>query len=175
MGLNNWESTDKPARMDFVNDNKLLDDFMMGFVGTVMSTARTTAPAGWLYCQGQAVSRTTYARLFTAIGTTYGSGDGSSTFNLPDMRGRMPYGANGNLGTKAGSTTHILTTNEMPAHSHSLNIFVENYGTNKGGIAPYSTVASNQPECHYTPSTTGGSGAHNNMPPYLALYFIIKY
>ena len=61
-------------------------------VGCVIPFAGAAAPTGWLLCQGQAVSRTTYAQLFSVIGTTYGSGDGSTTFNLPDMRGRVAVG-----------------------------------------------------------------------------------
>jgi hypothetical protein len=60
--------------------------------GLVMPFAGTTTPDGWLACDGSAVSRTTYSLLFTAIGTTYGDGDGSSTFNVPDLRGRLPVG-----------------------------------------------------------------------------------
>lgn len=61
--------------------------------GTLLGTARSSAPTGFLLCQGQAVSRTTYAVLFAAIGTTYGAGDGVTTFNLPDYRGRALVGA----------------------------------------------------------------------------------
>ncbi len=69
-------------------------------VGCVIPFAGAAAPTGWLLCQGQAVSRTTYAQLFSVIGTTYGSGDGSTTFNLPDMRGRVAVGSDANsLGT----------------------------------------------------------------------------
>ncbi|EHL69933.1 hypothetical protein HMPREF1032_02932, partial [Subdoligranulum sp. 4_3_54A2FAA] len=61
-------------------------------VGCVIPFAGAAAPTGWLLCQGQAISRTTYAQLFSVIGTTYGSGDGKTTFNLPDMRGRVAVG-----------------------------------------------------------------------------------
>ncbi|ADL53204.1 phage tail protein [Clostridium cellulovorans] len=63
------------------------------FPGKIDMTATTTAPQGWLICDGSAVSRETYANLYTAIGTTYGNGDGTTTFNLPDMRGRVPIGS----------------------------------------------------------------------------------
>ena len=62
-------------------------------VGCVIPFAGAAAPTGWLLCQGQAISRTTYAQLFSVIGTTYGSGDGKTTFNLPDMRGRVAVGS----------------------------------------------------------------------------------
>lgn len=105
--------------------------------GTIASTARTTAPTGWLLCFGQAVSRATYARLFDAIGTLYGPGNGSTTFNLPDCRGRaiagkddmggssadrltaQSGGLNGDiLGATGGAETHTLTVAQTPAHTH---------------------------------------------------------
>lgn len=109
-------------------------------VGGVMDYAGATAPSGWLLCYGQNVSRTTYADLFTAIGTTYGSGDGSTTFKLPDYRGRvlagkddmggtsanrltgLSGGVNGdNLGATGGLETHTLTTAQLATHSHSVD------------------------------------------------------
>lgn len=70
--------------------------------GAMMAYAGATAPAGWLLCYGQAVSRTTYSALFAVIGTAYGAGDGSSTFSLPDLRGRVPAGRD-NMGGSAAS------------------------------------------------------------------------
>jgi len=91
--------------------------------GAVIPFAGASAPVGWLFCHGQAVSRTTYARLFAVIGTTYGAGDGSTTFNLPDLRQRFPFGkaASGTgstLGGKGGELTQVLTTSHLPPHSH---------------------------------------------------------
>jgi microcystin-dependent protein len=98
-------------------------------VGAVTMWVAADAPTGWTLCQGQAISRTTFGSLFTVIGTTYGAGDGSTTFNLPDLRGRVPMGAGlgrnvaGNadlatsrtLGTKVSDAqTHTLTTGEIP-------------------------------------------------------------
>ena len=113
--------------------------------GTVFPTARahTNLPSGFLLCAGQAVSRTTYATLFAAIGTIYGAGDGSNTFTLPDLRGRVVAGKddmnaesvtsadrltnqtgglNGDtLGATGGAETHQLTTAQLASHSHTLN------------------------------------------------------
>lgn len=104
--------------------------------GTVTNFAGSTAPEGWLLCYGQAVSRTTYADLLAVIGTTYGAGDGTTTFNLPDLRGRIIAGldlmggvaaarlntttmtSNG-IGGTGGAQTHTLTSAQMPAHTHS--------------------------------------------------------
>lgn len=108
--------------------------------GMLMPFAGSAAPSGWLLCAGQAVSRTTYAALFAAIGTAYGNGDSTTTFNLPDLRGRVPAGVdnmngtaanrvtNGGsgitgttLGASGGAETHTLTTAQMPSHSHTVN------------------------------------------------------
>ena len=88
--------------------------------GMVVPYAGAAAPDGWLLCQGQAVSRTTYAQLFSVIGTTYGSGDGSTTFNLPDMRGRVAVGSDANWGcaAKRGETAHTQLLTEMAEHYH---------------------------------------------------------
>ena len=92
----------------------------------------TPPTAAWLLCYGQAVSRTTYAALFAVISTTFGVGDGSTTFNLPDMRGRVPVGqddmggtaanritAANAIGVSGGASTHTLSISEIPSHSHS--------------------------------------------------------
>lgn len=107
-------------------------------VGCVLDFAGSTVPAQWLLCFGQAVSRTTYALLFAVTGTAFGVGDGSTTFNIPDLRGRAAFGvdnmggstagritaAGGNFdGTTIGNTgglqNHTLTTTEIPSHTHS--------------------------------------------------------
>ena len=109
--------------------------------GTVNTFAGSTAPSGWLLCDGRStgILRATYADLFSVIGTTYGSGDGSTTFNLPDMRGRVPAGldnmggtaasrltgtvlsAANTLGATGGAQTHTMSSNEMPSHTHIQN------------------------------------------------------
>ena len=81
-------------------------------------------PVGWLVCNGSAVSRTTYANLFTTIGTTWGAGDGTTTFNLPDLRGKVPRGVaasgTGNvLGSSVGADTHLHTG---PSHTHAFSV-----------------------------------------------------
>lgn len=93
--------------------------------GIVSAYAGATSPAGWLLCNGAAVSRTTYASLFAAIGTAYGTGDGSTTFNLPDMRGRVPVGLDTAqvefdvLGEAGGAKTHRLTEAESGLRDHA--------------------------------------------------------
>ena len=165
--------------------------------GLVMETAATTAPTGWLVCDGSPVNRTTYAALFGAVGTSFGAGDGSTTFNLPDMRGRVAVGvgtASGaagatahSLGQKAGEETHQLVTGEMPSHTHndtghthsgaSAYQYIMNASGGAVGYAsgPNGLNAANTTLTDYAHlSNTGGDGAHNNMQPYVGLNYIIK-
>lgn len=122
-------------------------------VGAILPYAGSSAPVGFLLCQGQAVSRTTYAELFDLFGTTYGVGDGSTTFNLPDFRQRFPLGkaasGTGNtLGATGGSMEHVHAqtshTHSVPNHTHS------NPNTNSGGSHAHSQ------------SSTGSGGSHNH-------------
>ena len=92
-------------------------------IGVGMDWFTETAPDNWMLCRGQAISRTAYAELFAIIGTTYGVGNGSTTFNLPDFRGRVGVGktSNGtfaNLNGKIGTETVTLTESQMPRHGH---------------------------------------------------------
>lgn len=154
-------------------------------VGTVLPTAIASAPAGWLLCYGQAVSRSTYATLFNAIGTAFGAGDGLSTFNIPDMRGRVPAGkddmggssaarltaalSSTTLGASGGAATHILSTNEMPGHSHLLA--ESQFG---GGVSAQSYGVGAANSSGGTTQSSGGGAAHNNTQPTIILNFIIK-
>ena len=79
-------------------------------VGSVTAYAGSTAPSGWLLCFGQAVDRTAYAQLFGVVSTTYGTGDGSTTFNLPDLRGRVPAGKDDMGGSAASRLTSTTIT-----------------------------------------------------------------
>ena len=91
-------------------------------VGTIKPWGKATAPDGYLLCDGSAVSRTTYADLFTVIGTTYGTGDNSTTFNVPDLQGKFPQGKSGttNLATTGGANTvTVAVTNNQAATNAS--------------------------------------------------------
>lgn len=97
-------------------------------VGTVVPFAGSKAPNGWLLCDGAAINRVAYAPLFEVVSETYGSGDGSTTFNLPNLRGRTAIGSGENtgltsraLGQTLGAENHVLTVGEMPNHAHAGN------------------------------------------------------
>lgn len=144
-------------------------------VGTVLPFAGSAAPTGWLPCDGSAVSRATYSDLFSVIGTTYGAGDGSTTFNVPDTRGRAIVhkagsGTFNTLGGKGGEETHTLTSAEMPSHTHNVTaagtINAVSAGTPAGTINSVSagtpagsvTVNSGGAHTHTISGTTGGGG-----------------
>lgn len=150
--------------------------------GDVKMTARAVAPAGWLLCDGAAVSRAEYAALYAAIGTTYGVGDGSTTFNIPNFLGRFPMGADPTnastavghtahaLGARGGEETHVLTTAEIPAHSHQ-----QIMGFGAGASArPQWNGTTNADYGDGQTGSTGGDGAHNNLPPYVAVNWLVK-
>lgn len=153
----------------------------------------SSAPTGWLLCNGATVSRTTYANLFGIIGTAFGAGDGSTTFTLPDYRSRMPIGASGSyaLAATGGSAdavvvshTHTATSVVTdPGHSHTLTASA--WATTgaarwSGSAAPIGDTVSgtNSNTTGITVatsnSTEGVSGTGANLPPYLAINFIIK-
>lgn len=158
--------------------------------GMVIDFAGTSAPSGYLVCDGSNVSRTTYAGLFTAIGTTWGVGDGSTTFGLPDSRRRTAVGSGGTgtgtlgnaVGNTGGSETHALTTAEHAVHSHP------NTATTTGTVNGTAFMAYPFVCCGTNVQQTGaaagtvtmtnanaGSGtAHNNIQPSYVVAKIIK-
>lgn len=137
--------------------------------GTSKETYGTVAPSGWLMEFGQAVSRATFARLFAEIGTTHGIGDGSTTFNLPDSRGRVAVGVGAGsftvLGDKIGEETHALTTAELAAHSHTQNAHSHGGSTGSQSVDhSHSGTSSTESTAHFHSGTTGNESnthAHN--------------
>jgi microcystin-dependent protein len=159
--------------------------------GTISLWGSDVAPANWLMCDGSDVSRTTYPSLFAAIGTKYGAGDGTTTFNLPNLKGKAPVGKDAaqtefaNLAQNGGEKTHLLTTNEMPSHIHTQQrnganmIYVDNTpadANTASNVNRFVQAVGAQGGTLYQASTSavGGGAAHNVLQPYTVVNFIIK-
>lgn len=151
---------------------------MLPFAGASAPAATVGGVAAWLLCDGSAVSRTTYAALFTICSTTYGAGDGSTTFNLPDLRGRMPIGpdsdstaantATRSVGTKGGDT-------RLQNHNHGQNDFgvrADIAGAGANGFVL--TTAAFNAQGGGRGNAAAGLGSGENMPPFLVTNYLIK-
>lgn len=158
--------------------------FIEAPVGTISLFAGSTAPSGYLICDGSAVSRTTYSNLFSVISTTYGDGDSSTTFNLPNLKGKVPVGLDSNdtsfdsLGETGGEKTHTLTIGEMPSHYHSAGTNKHFIVANEGESYSYQTGSDQTNAINRiidNTTSTGGGGSHNNLQPYIVMNYIIKY
>ena len=150
-------------------------------VGAILPFGGSNPPSGYLLCDGQAVSRSYYAELFTIIGTSFGTGDGSTTFNVPDLKGKTTVGLNSSdtdfnaIGKSGGEKTHKLTVSEMPKHNHVSNSLpyasADVNGVNR-------LAASSGGGTNFTVKTqivdAGGDGSHNNLQPYVTTNYIIK-
>lgn len=158
-------------------------------VGSVQMTAAAAAPSGWLLCEGQSLLRADYPALFTAIGTTYGSVDGTH-FTLPNIKGKVPVGLDSAdtqfdvLGETGGEKAHTLTIPEMPMHQHqqvfSTHAIASGGGSTLGGMTNSGGNQAGAAQQHTNYS--GGDGTtdpgeslpHNNLQPYIVLNYIIK-
>lgn len=167
--------------------------------GVYVPYGGATAPSGWLLCYGQAVSRTTFSDLFTAISTAYGVGDGATTFNLPDLRGRVPLGKDNmggasanrvtatqadNIGQGSGAESHALSIAETASHRHQIK-GKENSGDNNMNGATFCQGgtdddvyngggATNKTMADAVMELTGSGNAHTSMQPYQTGNYIIK-
>ena len=159
-------------------------------VGAVVAYGSSTAPKGWLSCLGQEVYRGDYPDLFAIVGTTYGAGNGTTTFNLPNLSGRVVVGQGSgagltarSMGATGGAETHTLTTGEIPSHSHTSNAVGSTLGlmTADGNNTAVGVDASAvEPNVYAAPvalsiNDAGGGGAHNNMQPFAVLNYIIRF
>ena len=170
--------------------------------GSIQAFAGANAPTGWLLCDGTAVRRQDYPDLYNTLGSTYGNGDGSTTFNLPDLRGRMPIGA-GNDGSAANGATRSRGDKggdtRVGDHAHLINFAASSAGffTNGSGSSnrmiymANNSVGSGATTNHWTAETASKSrafadsihanvdsklsdGTGENMPPFLVTNYIIK-
>jgi microcystin-dependent protein len=155
-------------------------------IGSLIMWPTASAPSGYLLCNGSAVSRVTYAALFAVIGTTFGAGDNSTTFNLPNYTNRLPVGAGGLYGL---STTGGTKDANVVSHTHTLSgggvsgTFVTGVSTTTSSFQTFgstavtsvSTTTGSPSYSNPTVQSSGSSGTDQNMPPYLAINFIIKF
>jgi microcystin-dependent protein len=157
------------------------------YIGQIIMFAGNFPIAGWAICNGQTMQISQNDALYSLIGTTYG-GDGVTTFNLPDLRGRVPIHQGTGpstyvVGQKAGSESVPLTISQLPGHGHSLQA-----GTNPGTLATpatnalagssslsfYTTNAPSTPMNAAAVATTGSSVPHDNVQPVLSVNFLIS-
>lgn len=163
-------------------------------VGSVYTFAGATVPTGWLKCNGALLSRTTYAALFAVIGTTYGAGDGSTTFALPDLRGEFVRGADDGRGVDAGrvlgsaqagqnaSHTHAASASPAGGHSHVFENLARMPDQDRGiGNASLWSIDSSVTQTtsavgdHTHAITVDASGGNESRPRNVAMHYIIKY
>lgn len=179
MIFENLPSTNTPINANNLNQIINLTGFIQMFAGN-------TAPTGWLMCDGSAISRTTYSDLFTVIGTTYGSGDGSTTFNLPDLRGRVGVGyknsdtAFDTLGETGGEKNHTLTVSEIPNFTLNVNVgetaypVVNSAYSGATGWGAFNQGSASTTGAPLVVKNTNGGQAHNILQPYIVINYIIK-
>jgi len=193
--MSNYEAT----KYDFDGGN------LTGIEGiptaTIVPWSDSSVPSGFLECNGAAVSRTTYSALFAIVGTTYGAGDGSSTFNVPDLQDNVAVGKSGtkNLGSTGGANTvtstgnvggstanATLSTGQLASHSHPGPTIITNGPnptevpatasagmTNNRGLPSTGNTGSGQGHSHNMSATFSGD-ATSVVQPYLTLIYIIK-
>ena len=185
----NYEAT----RYDFNGEN--LTDIDLVNTGLIIPWTDSSIPSGFLECNGQAVSRSTYAALFAVVGTTYGSGNGSTTFNVPDLQDDVPVGkspnkalastggantvtTSGSIGGNAANTS--LSNPTIASHSHNINRI---NNKNAGGNHP----VWDRPVSGRASGNSGGGGGHSHplsanfsgnansiVQPYLTVIYVIK-
>jgi microcystin-dependent protein len=194
MEIPHWENTDKwgPLR-DIINELVDAVNLSMPPIGSVVAIPSETAPnARWILCEGQELSRTTYSELFAIYGTTFGEGDGSTTFNLPNLINRTIFGKGGDVGDigDVGGEANVLLTAKQSGlrlHRHNTNYF-------KSGIVPVNAplftdsisgdtqtvISSNIDGPTFIDDVSGRYGEqdaledHNNLPPYVVMNWFVR-
>jgi microcystin-dependent protein len=167
------------------------------YLGQIQTFGFNFAPTGWMQCNGQLLSIAAYSALFALLGTTYG-GNGTTTFGLPDLQGRVAISqgqgaglSNYVIGEASGSETVTLLSTQMPLHSHAVNAVSGTTGAgttptnavpcqplvipNTTHVSPYSTSTANTTMSNTMIGTAGGNQPHNNMQPFLTVNYCIAY
>lgn len=154
------------------------------YVGEIRMFGGNFAPLGWMFCEGQSLPISEYETLFNLIGTTYG-GDGQETFNLPDLRGRLPVHMSSSyvLGQTGGTEEVTLNTNQIPSHTHPMLVSADPVSTvnakdnllgTPATATPFFAATPNVPFAASSVTPVGGSQPHTNFQPYLCVDFIIS-
>ena len=176
------------AQTKYNYDGQYLTGLQGLSTGTIVPWSTATAPTGFLKCDGSAVSRTTYAALFAVVSTTYGAGDGSTTFNVPDLQDRTAIGASvanskslaqtggantvtptGNISGSTGSTT--LSSCQIPSHKHSITGSPFICGGQSGGIGA-GTMGMNQTGLSTNTNPIGNTGGGQSHSHNLSANFV---
>jgi microcystin-dependent protein len=164
---------------------KLLGTTQVSMLGAIFLYAGSDEPDDWMICDGRAIDRTSFSPLFSMVGTTYGVGDGMSTFNIPDLRGRCAVGSgqgstaeggtagtSRSLGQKGGTETHTLTSAQMPAHTHGVTTYTT--ATDASLQLLGSGLRITAQNTAGVSASAGSGGAHPNMSPYAVLNYLIR-
>jgi len=180
-GLNDLEEdTNNDGEYNALDCMWVLSNSSSSPLGVILPYAASIAPEGWVICDGTELSRDEYSDLFSLIDTTYGSGNGSTTFNIPNLSGRVPVGididgntvSNGvELGNFGGEQTHTLLIDEMPNHSHGYTAPINSGNASGQNTIPVGTTSN---LTYQETEPIGGDQPHNNMQPYLVTNYIIR-
>jgi hypothetical protein len=157
--------------------------------GAIIAFGGVAAPSGWLLCNGSALSRTTYASLFAAIGTAYGAGNGSTTFNIPDFRGVFLRGVDGTAGNDPDKVTRTASgtggnSGNNPGSNQSDNFKEHNHNPSNGGNFMYDNASTAPVSTNYNSTGSGilkkststlNAGGNETRPINIYVNYIIKY
>ena len=147
---------------------KALDSLPVGTILEFPTTSSSNLPIGYMFCDGSAISRTTYAELFALIGTSYGTGDGSTTFNLPNYKGRVPVGRDSTQ-TEFDTIGETGGSKYLQEHKHSIY-----WGATTGGTGDSVMMGANRIGATSDQVTNAGTGNSGNLQPYIVTNYIIK-
>ena len=158
--------------------------------GAILPYGSSVAPSGYVLCNGTAYNRTTYADLFGVIGVKYGVGNGSTTFNVPDTRGRFLAGwdagtsvltsvtvsmiTGASIGNTGGTQAVALAVAQIPSHQHHMWVSGSGEEGNTHAVAGFNVQTEYESGSSVSTGSTGGSGSHSNIPPSLIINYIIK-